>query len=427
VFAVWIARTSNSRIRMRAIADSGTVGAPVDLGPGTDVRIGGGPGGQLVATTTTAATGAPVVVGFLLDATGKPGASFTLAAAYQGTAGAEQVIATRDLFLVATYTDVLRLVPVSHAGVVGASLGLGERASSIAGASDGAEALVVWTDGDPGQIRGRFNAGGAWRGGELTILSDRGGSQASMAWDGSRYWVVWPAATGVALEGRSVDSDGRLSPVFEIVSHSCFAPSLASNGQGQLLVSCPRHEATGGGHRVISHVIELEPLPDIVAPVDAGDARPEAPAEAPPEAPPEPAADAGVPPPDAGAPPPDAGGSVARRAGCSCAAAATGTSADPGAAAGVLLILIGAASRAPSRRHRPVYGTSVSGRQTLVQLRELERRPGGQLRLALRDVAVLPEHHAHRLTEQLLAGGGNGGGGKGGSGWSGGGKLGSTK
>jgi len=173
--------------------------------------------------------------GRFLDADGTLGSRFAI---QQGT-DARSLIALGGQFAVQTSLDgASQLLPIDANGRVGAPLALPGVQSGLAAATGDRNSLVAWADSG-GAIVGQLFARGAFRGSPFTIAPASDGFAPAVAWDGARYWVVWASDFDNELPmARPVRADGTLGGTTTLFQGGCESPSLASNGQRQLLLTC---------------------------------------------------------------------------------------------------------------------------------------------------------------------------------------------
>jgi hypothetical protein len=149
--------------------------------------------------------------------------------------GAGAIATTHEYFVRYFEGATGKLIPVGRAGRVGEPLDLPGSSTSIAAATGPDHTLVTWA-GTSSILARRF-ARGDFRG-DVIVVAESTGIPA-VAWDGDRYWVVWSSEPelGHAL-ARPVSARGVLGDTVTLVEDECNGPSVASNGNGQLLLAC---------------------------------------------------------------------------------------------------------------------------------------------------------------------------------------------
>ena len=131
-----------------------------------------------------------------------------------------------------------KLVTISNAGRVSPAVASPIPSTAQTFATNGRNALVSWV-GPSGELLASFFARGAFRGPTLTIAPSTDGFPAAVGFDGRRYWLVWAGDRDTEFPlMRSVNLDGTLGDTQSLFNDGCEDPSLASNGQAQLLLTC---------------------------------------------------------------------------------------------------------------------------------------------------------------------------------------------
>jgi hypothetical protein len=98
---------------------------------------------------------------------------------------------------------------------------------------------------------------GAFRRSVLEIAPVTAGYATALAWDGVTYWAVWVVDNDAGRPFiRSVSPTGVLGPVSQLVDDQCLGPSLASNGQQQLLLTCFKFSSRFRIVRVTTRLID---------------------------------------------------------------------------------------------------------------------------------------------------------------------------
>jgi hypothetical protein len=194
------------------------------------------------------------VFGHLLDPSGQPGAEFRIDASTLNTG--PFVFASEGQYLVAYARSGMHLVRVSDTGSVGTIIDLSSNVTLVGGASSGTSTLVTWNDGDgsTSALSGRFVVSGAFSGDAFEISPDSAGYASALAWDGGTYWAVWESPLH-ALMARSIGADGTLGAVSTLVAEESYAPVLATDGHGQLLLSYAKLAGDRQSTRVVSRIV----------------------------------------------------------------------------------------------------------------------------------------------------------------------------
>ncbi|WP_437298074.1 hypothetical protein [Sorangium sp. So ce426] len=205
--------------------------------------------------------------GRLLGASGSAGPVFSIVPSVGAESHATPLHAGRD-YLVAYVKAGLHLVPVSRTGDVGEGFLLSSASAAIAGATDGTDTLVVWTEsggswpeGGGGAVHGRIYGTGGWRGEAFLISPTSAGHAAAVAWDGASYQVVWEEAETHRLWIRAVAPDGTPGVEALLVDDACNAPTLARGDDGRFLLSYDKLGPAARTRRVVSRLLNWEPSP----------------------------------------------------------------------------------------------------------------------------------------------------------------------
>ena len=233
-------KTSTDRGLVRAVAANGAVGPVRALAPaGFSVSspIVGNGTDYFVLLQRMNADGQHIdLFGTRLGANGNPGPIFLV----------QRLVDFSSLSVVAAGTDYVvtfgksgdKLVTISNAGRVSPAAASPIPSTFLAAASSGRNTLVTWV-GPSGEELAQFFARGAFRGATLTIAPSSDGFPPAIAFDGTRYWLVWAADRDTELPLiRSVDINGTLGATSSVADEGCEDPSLASNGRAQLLLTC---------------------------------------------------------------------------------------------------------------------------------------------------------------------------------------------
>ncbi|WP_437984654.1 hypothetical protein [Sorangium sp. So ce117] len=214
--------------------------------------------------------------GRLLGASGSAGPVFPIVPSVGAESHAMPLHAGQD-YLVAYVKAGLHLVPVSRTGGVGEGFLLSSAPAAIAGATDGTDTLVVWTEsagswpeGGEGPVHGRIYGTGGWRGEAFLISPTSAGHAAAVAWDGASYQVVWEEAETHRLRIRAVAPDGTPGMEALLVDDECNAPMLARGEDGRFLLSYDKLGPAARTRRVVSRLLSWEPSPGLAAGGGAG-------------------------------------------------------------------------------------------------------------------------------------------------------------
>ena len=148
---------------------------------------------------------------------------------------------------------------VSRTGNVGTPIDFPGSTTAIASATGDTNSLVTWA-GPQSEIFARLYDRGAFRGRTIQVAAEAIGSIPTVAWDGRRYWVVWMGDLDTRRPMvRHVNADGTLGRTFVVVDDECNGPSLASNGDGQLLLGCYKFTNQFREVRITTRLIDTRP------------------------------------------------------------------------------------------------------------------------------------------------------------------------
>lgn len=265
-FALASARSASSLViwsgsdgmpQQRSLAGDGTLGAvgPFVTQNGAFVPALASDGrGYLSAFDAGDSSDTGSVYGHLLDLGGNSGAEFRIDASTLNTA--PFVFPTGSGYLVGYARSGTHLVTVSDTGAPGDTLDLTSTSTVLGGASSDTSSLIGWSDNYayPGPLQARFVKGGAFSGNTFELTPDSLGYAPAIAWDGTTYWAVWESSTH-ELDGRSVGEDGTLGSVLSLVPAEVYAPALATDGNGQLLLSYAKLAGERRSYRIASRLI----------------------------------------------------------------------------------------------------------------------------------------------------------------------------
>lgn len=246
---------------LRSLASDGSLGSPKPLGaPNGNFDLVSN-GRTYLATSATGDTANGAAIGHILDLNGTVGPEFRLDASTVNTGTA--AVPTPEGYLVSYANSGTRVITVSDSGVVGASSLLQTDYTYISGACSGEESLVAWGSSVDGAVHGRFFKNGTWSGEEFRLSEGAvNNGYPSVTWDGTSYYVAWEIADADnrnhQLLGRSVTRTGVLGPAQTLTTDDTSGVMLASNGQGQMLVSYIKWQENSYTRRIYSRVLSPE-------------------------------------------------------------------------------------------------------------------------------------------------------------------------
>lgn len=209
-----------------------------------------------------------------LDAEGKPSAEPRAIVVPEGTQDLT-LLGTTDgyvvLFGLSAETQLAAFNPDASLDVV---LPFGSGHFPVESANGGGKTYLIWPEAD-GARSARAWAMGNWVGDSFTISADARFGQT--VWDGTQFAAVWEDENYFG-HWATLQSDGSVSASEPLFADLECGPSLASNGAGQLLLSCIRYDRDYS-RRLVNYLLG-EPLADtdpVVTPddVDAGAGAPE--------------------------------------------------------------------------------------------------------------------------------------------------------
>jgi MYXO-CTERM domain-containing protein len=181
------------------------------------------------------------VFGRPIAADGTPGAEFPIETGLAQPPGLT-VFGHGDGYVLASSLDRVTLRTLTATGTVGEPISLQEGDAFVSAASNGEELLIASIDQGTARVSARFFADGALRGDSIPLADTSSGSLPAVAWDGEDFAVVWDEAETRVAKGRSITPAGTVSTARTLVDAECYGPWLASNGAGQLLLSCVRYD-----------------------------------------------------------------------------------------------------------------------------------------------------------------------------------------
>lgn len=244
---------------MRSLASNGTLGSSKPFGTTEGVPRIVSNGTTYLATYATGDSSNGAVFARLLDANATVGAEIRLDSSTVNTG--PSAVPLKDGYLVSYAESGTRVVTVSNTGTVGTSMPLQTGYTSIAGDCSGDETLVAWDDDADGQIHARFFKDEAWSGSAFVVNESTTSNNGypTVVWDGTSYYIAWEIADADyrnhQLLGRSVSTAGVLGPVQTLVSDDTSGPVLASDGQGQMLLSYLKWIANSNSRRIYSRIL----------------------------------------------------------------------------------------------------------------------------------------------------------------------------
>lgn len=244
---------------LRSFLTNGTLGTAKPFGTAQDMPGIVSNGTTYLATYMTGSTANGAVFARLLDANGTVGAEIRLDSSTVNTG--PSAVPIKDGYLVAYAKSGTNVITVSDTGTVGTSMPLQAGYTAIAGDYSGNETLVAWGNDADKQIHGRFFKNNAWSGDAFIVneSTTANNDYPSVIWDGTSYYVVWEIADADnrnhQLLGRSVGTSGTLGPVQTLVSDDTSGPVLASNGQGQMLLTYIKWIANSNSRRIYSRML----------------------------------------------------------------------------------------------------------------------------------------------------------------------------
>jgi hypothetical protein len=196
--------------------------------------------------------------GQLLDNTGAPvGGLISLRT--QSSYLSAWVNSAADGYLLSYRDSDTYLLPIAGDGTLSDPLLVTEGGATVGTATNGVETLVVYSGATSARY-GRFYADGAWQGDPILITED--GRFGDTTWDGSRFVAVWETDEDI-VKMRTIGVDGQMSETEILFEDSleCAGQSIASNGAGQLLLSCLRYQDNYMVRRISNYLIG-EPVED---------------------------------------------------------------------------------------------------------------------------------------------------------------------
>lgn len=244
---------------LRSLATNGTLSSSKPFGTAQGVPGLVSNGNTYLATYTTGDSSNGAVFARLLDVNGTVGAEIRLDSSTVNTG--PSAVPLKDGYLVSYAKSGTSVITVSDTGTVGTSMPLQTGYTWIAGDCSGDESLVTWGDDSDKRIHGRFFKNDAWSSDAFVINEDTttNNGYPTVVWDGTSYYVVWEIADANdrnhQLMGRSVGKSGALGPVQTLVSEDTSGPVLASNGQGQMLLSYIKWIANSNSRRIYSRLL----------------------------------------------------------------------------------------------------------------------------------------------------------------------------
>jgi hypothetical protein len=273
--ATWLAAwtlANQPTLYTRHVAADGTPGTPHEF---SDLQIWSSPSlasngdDYLAVYAELVNPDSYTVYGRKIASDGTPGIEFPISSALPQSLWLA-VAAHGDGYLVAIHDQTsLRLLTVGSDNAVGTPLTVAEGRGYSAISSNGEQALIaIGEDRDAGgRVSARLYEDGALKGDLVALAEASSGLQPRVVWDGESFVVAWEALTG-ALEARTLTADGALSPTRTLIEADCISPALASNGAGQLLVTCIRYAESAFTRRLASYFIG--DVPEVADPPATG-------------------------------------------------------------------------------------------------------------------------------------------------------------
>lgn len=244
---------------LRSLAANGTLGPvrPIASGVLASHPMLASDGAGFLATFARAnAAGTRTdLLGTFVAPNGNPGPLFSIR---RGIDSASSVTTVEGDYLVLfSQGGASQMATVSASGRVSAPVPAPEaRFSTVLAASSNRNALVTWVT-ESGEVQASRFARGALRGPTLSITPTSDGFPPTIAFDGTRYWIVWAADfENERPMIRSVSVNGTLGAPSQLVDEMCEAPDLASNGEQQLLLTCFRFSDHFRVSRITTRLID---------------------------------------------------------------------------------------------------------------------------------------------------------------------------
>jgi hypothetical protein len=237
---------------LRMVTSAGVLGEPHEL-PGVEsasyVALAGNGSGYFAVVDNSDTRR---VEGYVLDSAGNPGAKIDLVTTGSNTGS--NVFAAGSGYVVTFGGPGSQLLPVSADGVPSAPIQLSTELAHPKVATNGEHSLIVWAGIDTQTVYAhRFEAGALV--GSPIVLAEQNGKYPSVAWDGTGYYVAWDLEGYTAIQGRSVAVDGTLGDVTVLAETEVSGATLASDGEGQLLLSYIRWLEGAQTRRVTSRLL----------------------------------------------------------------------------------------------------------------------------------------------------------------------------
>jgi hypothetical protein len=272
--ATWLAAwtsTNDEKVYARTVGADGTPGTQREL---TDRQVSSAPvlaanGSEYLSVYTALEAGnVYTVYGRALGPDGALAAEFPIIEALSQPPGLA-LAAHGDGYLLSLHEQTgLRLVTVSGSHDVGAPLVFAETRGFSAISSNGEQALIAWID-DSAAVAARLYEDGAL-GEPIALAPTSSGFLPAVAWDGESFVVAWDEDETGVLKARAVSNDGAASATRTLVDEECLGPALASNGDGQLLVTCVRYAEFAVTRRLVSYFVGDVPEPTEPPPGSGG-------------------------------------------------------------------------------------------------------------------------------------------------------------
>jgi hypothetical protein len=254
--AAWTSTTEQT-VHTRSIAADGTPGTLHEL---TDRQLSTAPvlagngDGYLSVYTAYADGNIYTVYGREVAADGTPGTEFPILGDLAQPPGLALAAHGDGYLLSLQEQTAIRLLTVGADNAVGTPLPLADGRGFSAISSNGEQALIALID-DSGAVSARLYEDGALQGGVIALAETSSGFLPAVAWDGESFVVAWDEDETGELKARTLTPDGTPSPTRTLVDAECLGPALASNGAGQLLVTCIRYAEFAVTRRLVSYFI----------------------------------------------------------------------------------------------------------------------------------------------------------------------------
>jgi hypothetical protein len=245
----------------RALAADGTLGPlqtpttqPLSAGPSV---ASNGQSTMMVFEPLAPDFGPTDLLGRVVRANGSLGPQFRIQRRVDSSGVSVTGVDGGDYLVGAFRNNQGEAISVSRAGVVGDHFPLPLSSPLLTSANGGRNALVAWTGQGSFEAQAQLYNNGGFRRRVLQIAPVTAGYPTALAWDGVTYWAVWVVDNDAGRPFiRTVSTTGELGPVSQLVDDECLGPSLASNGQQQLLLTCFKFSSRFRTVRVTTRLID---------------------------------------------------------------------------------------------------------------------------------------------------------------------------